>query len=180
MPYTHILAATDFSEAGNHAVQCACEEATLHGAKLTVVHVLPHQPDVQVYFWQGDPEVRAGLRQSLIAFPRGFDPDTGRTLPMPPAPPPQTVTRDYDEEALEHLRALIPASFTGPWDTAVASGDPGRAIVHVAQEHGADLIVVGAQGPSALHHLVLGSVAEKVVRHASCPVLTIKTEMPTT
>jgi nucleotide-binding universal stress UspA family protein len=56
----------------------------------------------------------------------------------------------------------------------VASGDPAQAIVQVAQVHDVDLIVMGSHGHTGLHRLVLGSVSEKVVRHASCAVLTIK------
>lgn len=174
MAYTHILAATDFSATGDHAVRCAFEDAELHGAKVTLVHVLHHQPDTNVYFYGGSPEQRAGLRQSLIAFPYGYEPTTGTRLPMPSPHVPTSVTRDFDEEALDHLRDLVPDTFTGSWEAAVASGDPARAIVQIAQEHHADLIIVGAHGHTGLRHTLLGGVAEKVVRHAPCTVLTIR------
>ena len=174
MAYTHILAPTDFSVVGNYALSFAFEEATLHGAKITLLHVLHHQPDTKVYFLGGDPESREGLQTSLFAFPADFDAYTGTPLPSAPSSPATTVRRDYDEEALERLRTLIPETFTGDWDAAVASGDPARAIVHVAQEHAVDLIVIGSHGRTGLPGLVLGSVAEKVIRHAPCAVLTIK------
>jgi nucleotide-binding universal stress UspA family protein len=175
MTYTHVLAATDFSDTGNQAVQCAFEEAALHHATVTVLHVWRHHPDAQVYFFQGDPETRAGLRNALVAFPAGFDPATGNALPMTPSPERATI-RDYDEEALAQMRDLAPATFPGKWHVRVASGDPARVIIHVAEEYNADLIVLGAHGHRGFAHAihrVLGGVAEKVVRHASCAVLTI-------
>lgn len=174
MAYTHILAPTDFSSTGNYALRAAFEEAMLHGAKLTLLHVLHHQPDTKVYFLGGDPESRAGLQDSLFAVPAGYDAYTGTPLPTAPSPAPSAVRQDFDEEVLERLQDLVPDTFSGDWDAAVASGDPARAIVHVAQEHAADLIVLGSHGRTGLSGLLLGSVAERVVRHASCAVLTIK------
>jgi nucleotide-binding universal stress UspA family protein len=57
---------------------------------------------------------------------------------------------------------------------AVVTGHPADTIVRVAQERGADLIVMSTHGRTGLQHVVLGSVAEKVVRLAPCPVLTVK------
>jgi nucleotide-binding universal stress UspA family protein len=53
-------------------------------------------------------------------------------------------------------------------------GDPVAEIVRVAREEAADLIVMGTHGRAALEHALLGSVAEKVVRKAPCPVLTVR------
>jgi nucleotide-binding universal stress UspA family protein len=53
-------------------------------------------------------------------------------------------------------------------------GHPAETIVRVAQERGADLIVMSTHGRTGLQHVLLGSVAEKVVRLAPCPVLTVK------
>jgi universal stress protein A len=52
---------------------------------------------------------------------------------------------------------------------------PSEAIANLAEEIGADLIVMGTRGLSGLKHVVLGSVAERTIRIAPCPVLTIKT-----
>jgi universal stress protein A len=54
------------------------------------------------------------------------------------------------------------------------AGTPGAVICWMAQERGCDLIVMGTQGRSALAHLLVGSVAEYVLRHARCPVLTVR------
>jgi nucleotide-binding universal stress UspA family protein len=57
--------------------------------------------------------------------------------------------------------------------TEVMDGSPARAIVEVAQARKCQLIVMGTHGRGGFSHLVLGSVAERVVRTASCPVLTV-------
>jgi universal stress protein A len=59
----------------------------------------------------------------------------------------------------------------------VVEGDPAVEIARLAKEHKADLIVMGTHGRSGLGRLLIGSVAEAVLRKAPCPVLTIKTPM---
>jgi nucleotide-binding universal stress UspA family protein len=56
----------------------------------------------------------------------------------------------------------------------LVEGDAATETLHVALEAGCDLIVMGAQGRTGLPRLLMGSVAEKIVRRASCPVLTVK------
>lgn len=51
--------------------------------------------------------------------------------------------------------------------------DPDDVILDYAQAHGADLIVMGSHGHTGLRHLLMGSVAEHVLRHAPCPVLVV-------
>ena len=58
-------------------------------------------------------------------------------------------------------------------DILTLPGDPAQVIVACAAELSADLLVLGTRGASGFEHLVLGSVAEKVLRHAPCPVLTV-------
>jgi nucleotide-binding universal stress UspA family protein len=84
------------------------------------------------------------------------------------------VRRDRSEEALTQLRDLVSNAFRGPWEVEVAMGQPADTIVRVAQERGADLIVMSTHGRTGLQHVLMGSVAEKVVRLAPCPVLTVK------
>jgi nucleotide-binding universal stress UspA family protein len=62
--------------------------------------------------------------------------------------------------------------------TEFVEGDPGREILRVARETGADLIVMGTHGRTGLTRLLTGSVAEHVLRKAPCPVLTVKTAVP--
>jgi nucleotide-binding universal stress UspA family protein len=61
-----------------------------------------------------------------------------------------------------------------PIQTEVALGDPREVILRVAQEHNADLIVVGSHGRSGIPKLLMGSVASHVVTHAPCNVLVVK------
>jgi universal stress protein A len=74
--------------------------------------------------------------------------------------------------ALEHLRALVPE---GEAKLAVRiSGSPANAIVEYARSIHADVIVVGTHGRDGVSRLLMGSVAEHVVRHAPCPVLVVR------
>jgi nucleotide-binding universal stress UspA family protein len=57
-------------------------------------------------------------------------------------------------------------------------GDPVTEILSAAREAGADLIVMGTHGRTGLGRLLMGSVAEHVVRHATCPVVTVRTPFP--
>jgi nucleotide-binding universal stress UspA family protein len=63
-------------------------------------------------------------------------------------------------------------------ETAVREGYPAAVIVDEAASQPADLIVIGTHGLSGLKHLLLGSIAERVVQKAPCPVLTVKTQEP--
>ena len=63
----------------------------------------------------------------------------------------------------------------GDYHLKVAFGDPGHSIVDYAHEVEAGLVVVASHGMSRLRHLFIGSVAERVVRLAHCPVLVLKT-----
>ncbi len=61
-----------------------------------------------------------------------------------------------------------------PWKPEVVTGPAPQAIVDAALRHTADLIVVATHGRTGVLHLLLGSVAERVVRTAPCPVLTVR------
>jgi nucleotide-binding universal stress UspA family protein len=61
-----------------------------------------------------------------------------------------------------------------PWAAEVVFGPAYLAITDAAARHGADLIVVATHGRTGLVHLLLGSVAERVARIATCPVLTVR------
>jgi universal stress protein A len=60
----------------------------------------------------------------------------------------------------------------------LVEGDAATEILHVARETGCDLIVMGTQGRTGLQRVLMGSVAERIVRRASCPVLTVKVPSP--
>ena len=59
-------------------------------------------------------------------------------------------------------------------EARVREGYPATVIVEEAESQGADLVVLGTHGHTGIKHLLLGSIAERVVQHAPCPVLTVK------
>ena len=165
MAFTHVLVPTDLSEPANHALRCAIDEATVHHAKMTLLHVLSPGAATDVYYITGAPAPGGQA---------GFDPVAGGRLGGYLTSEPTVVRRDPNEEALTRLRDLMPENFHGEWDAAIAAGHPADTIVRIAQERDADLIVMGTHGRTGLQHVLLGSVAEKVVRLAPCPVLTVR------
>jgi nucleotide-binding universal stress UspA family protein len=84
-------------------------------------------------------------------------------------------TESYLRHALEELRRVQPAEGKLHLEHLVVEGDPATEILRVAREHRCDLIVMGTHGRSGLTRLLMGSVAEEVVRKASCLVLAVKT-----
>ena len=82
----------------------------------------------------------------------------------------KTEAQQVLERHAEQLRAQGVAV-----ETVVREGYPATVIQEEAEERRADLIVIGTRGLSGLKHLLLGSVAERVVQKAPCPVLTVKT-----
>jgi nucleotide-binding universal stress UspA family protein len=165
MAFTHVLAPTDFSEPATHAVRHAIEEARLHGAKVTLFHVLPARSGTDVYYVAGAAE---------SARPGSLDPAVETCLGAPSPSEPAAVRSDPTEAALTRLRDLMPESFHGAWDAEVADGGPADAIVRFARERHVDLIVMGTHGRAGLQRMLLGSVAERVLRLAPCPVMMVR------
>ena len=96
------------------------------------------------------------------------------TLTFPPAISAATLMPIEPEVFREELRRFAaPAAEETPTDLAVSSGDPARTILEQARTSEADLLVLGTHGRAGFERLVLGSVAEKVLRRATCPVLTV-------
>ncbi len=76
--------------------------------------------------------------------------------------------------AMRLLEQVFPTDPNVPCEHHLLTGSASDEIVRFAAEHHADLIVVGTHGRSGPLRLLLGSVAQSVVRHAPCPVLTVK------
>jgi universal stress protein A len=104
-------------------------------------------------------------------------------VPMYPTPEDEMMGPDRNsllertkDEVLKNLdvsrQRLVQPGLTV--ETRAAQGMPAEAIVAVAREEGCEMIVMGTHGRTGLLHLVLGSVAEQVVRSAPCPVLTVR------
>jgi len=85
---------------------------------------------------------------------------------------------NWMKEIQVKLARLRPSDPTVAVDHVLVDGDAAGEIVRLARERNCDLIVLGTHGRSGLKRLLLGSVAEEVVRKAPCPVLTIKPREP--
>jgi nucleotide-binding universal stress UspA family protein len=72
------------------------------------------------------------------------------------------------------LEGVVPANPGVELELRLVTGDPAMAIVELAEEENADMIIMGTHGRTGLTRLVMGSVAEAVVRRANCPVLTCR------
>lgn len=78
------------------------------------------------------------------------------------------------EDLKRMLQEIKPTDPAVPFEHHMVTGDPSAAIARLAEEEGADLIVMGTHGRTGISRMVMGSVAEAVVRRAPCPVLTFK------
>jgi nucleotide-binding universal stress UspA family protein len=144
MRVRRILAPVDFSDVSNQALEAAAGLAKQLGSKLVVLHAV--EP---VYFagTMFGPEINV---PQLVEEQR-------------------RAAASAIEDILNRLeRREIDA--TG----LVQTGVPHEVILRIADEKKCDLIVVGTHGRSGVSHFLLGSVAEKVVRAAKCPVMTLR------
>jgi nucleotide-binding universal stress UspA family protein len=146
MTLTQVLVATDFSEPSAVALRYGRELARRFDATLHVLHVVPN-------IFLGT--FRANDFTAIA-------PD---------------LQQQVEDDARRRLHELVLDSDRSepPTITAIVTADsPASMIVDYAKEHGVDLIVMGTHGRGAVAHLLLGSVAERVVRLAPCPVLTVR------
>jgi nucleotide-binding universal stress UspA family protein len=84
------------------------------------------------------------------------------------------VPQPRAEDLAEMLEAVVPPAQDIPYEHRMLEGTAADAIVDFAEQTRADLIVMGTHGRTGLFRVLLGSVAEAVVRKASCPVATVK------
>lgn len=146
LPPKLILAPVDFSDYSHDAARTAAELASKFGAALLLAYAVPAIPTL--------PSATEIFREA-----------------------------DYEaevrKEAERRLKAL--ASELGAKGVAVqteigVANDVGMEILRIAEHRGADLIVIATHGMTGWHRLVFGSVAEKVVRLAPCPVLVLRAQ----
>ncbi|MDT3434543.1 universal stress protein [Haloarcula sp. 1CSR25-25] len=103
--------------------------------------------------------------------------DTGRFSTLPNEPTWESVTDSLHREgemALDTVERLVGEGVSVA--RATAEGSPSREIVDYASQHGCDLIVMGTHGRGGIDRLLLGSVAERVVRSSHVPVVTVPVE----
>jgi universal stress protein A len=149
MTPTKILFCTDFSENSESAGKCALEYSKAFGADLTIIHVIDS--------WAGFPAYDYGVPQDI-----------------------RNVVHKLEGGVEAQLEAMV-RTFSQAKVKAKAChriGVPAEEIVQVAKEESADLIVMGTHGWSGFRHMLLGSVAERVLRAATCPVLVVRHSAP--
>ena len=142
----NILVATDFSECSQTALNYGRAMAQRFGARLHVLHTAEIMPPDLV-----------GMGGYVAAVPQ-LQADL------------ENAARQQLEDAvtIEDRRGL------GATTVMMTGETPARAIADYAAKAEIDLIVIGTHGRRGLSHIVMGSVAEKVVRTAPCPVLTVR------
>src|SRR5512140_3069949 len=150
LPFRRVLVTTDFSDTSLAALPVAVEIATHFDAELMLVHVLPVDTPTP---WDIPPYADFGLA----------------SLPLPEyeAQVRQEVDRRLAMVASKHAQGAKVRGLVGRGDAAAEIG-------RLATEEKADLIVLATHGWSGWRHLVFGSVAEKVLREAPCPVLSVR------
>jgi len=138
-----ILVPTDFSEPSTEAQATALSFARAFGATIDVVHVAV---------------------EATYALPPPVD---VATVPLDMSRVLEQVGRSLSDEEARVRAAGIPC------ESNLLVGRPDTEIVAHAEKTHADLIVMGTHGRSGIGHALLGSVAERVVQHARCPVLIV-------
>lgn len=144
-----ILAAIDLDELSAKALRTAAHSAAAHGAKLLVLHISTDSAPTPPIALPGTSGLAEEAKKALL------------------------------EQAEKKVRAMIAAHLpegTAPAVEVHHSTSPADAICAIAKERGADRIVVGAHQRSGLGRILLGSVAESVVRHAPCDVHVVRPE----
>lgn len=143
--FRRILVPTDFSEPSSRALDYAAALAAGLGAAINLIHVL-HDPFTAQAAWEF------------------YVPES-----------PEVQERKY-QDARARLAALAEgAAARGvPIATEVRLGNPMDEINAAAVDYGSDLIVMSTHGRTGLPHLLLGSIAERVLRTAPCPVLALR------
>jgi len=139
-----ILFPTDFSEPAKEAQKYAMALADRFGAELHLIHVVP--------------EVAMPLPDSTTAWTL-----PAADLKLQVAAAEKRLLQDLGPDWAEERRTVH----------AAVVGNAVEEIVKYAKEHEIGMIVIGTHGRTGLSHLLLGSVAEKLVRLATCPVLTV-------
>lgn len=153
LPFRSIVCPTDFDDTSELAFKAAVELAQHFGSRLCLVHIVSDTPYLSYY-----PE----LALSVI-------PPAGSVLS------PAEIEESLRASAQQHLdrlaRCEVPSSVQV--NCVVRCGDPVGEILHLIEQENADLLVLGTHGRTGWRRLFYGSIAEKEVRLAPCPVVVI-------
>jgi nucleotide-binding universal stress UspA family protein len=142
----HVLVATDFGDSAEVALRYGRELARTFGATLHIVHVVDD------------------LGSRVAEWP-GYVPNFGRLQTQMEETARQKLEALVSDEDRRDLRART---------TAVTSAATAEAILTYARDHHVDVIVAGTHGRGAVRRFFMGSVAERILRNAPCPVLTVR------
>jgi nucleotide-binding universal stress UspA family protein len=148
-----VLCPVDFSDFSRHALAHAIVLARWYGARLTVFHAYPHPVEPPPVLYGGFPGM----------------------LPLDSLPRMTASPRQVHDDAIADVKRFCDATGTQGLDVRYEAR-PGSIVANILEEAAtlnADLIVLGTHGRSGFGHLVIGSVAEHVLRKASCAVLTV-------
>jgi universal stress protein A len=144
LPFKRIICPTDFSEPACKAIRAAGELAEKFSAELILIHVVGAIPAL---------DAPTGMV--------GFDVSAYQ----------KELTESAEKSLQERVEKHIPKAVAAR--TLVVHGDPPHEIVRAANEEKCDLIVMSTHGATGWRERIFGSVTEKVVRFADCPVLTV-------
>jgi nucleotide-binding universal stress UspA family protein len=147
---TTILLATDGSKEAELAARTAVDIAATTNSELHMVTVARHE-HAHVYDL---PEEPGDVQKSLY----------------------EAIERKARELLDEQVKKIEQSGGTIPQEVHLLRGHPDREIVHLAEEIGAGLIVIGSRGQGGVRRALMGSVSESVVRQAHCPVLIVREE----
>ena len=148
VPWKTMLVPTDFSEGSRAALSLAADLAKVHGATVVVLHVA---------------ELLPGLTADTMVHAEGG----GAPMRLEDFHRDQTMSWMEQDRALAHAREV-------PVELVFALGEVVPMVLAEAGRRHADVIVMGTHGRSGLAHLVMGSVAERVLRQSRVPVLTVR------
>ena len=152
---TKILLATDGSSEAEMAARTAVDLGKQTNSELHVIHV-----------WD--------LAPSALLYPGATDPE-GVELPDPILE--EALERRTEQRGREMLDAEVERVRSAGGTVAQAHlmmGEPAREIIHLAEDLGAGLVVMGSRGRGGIRRTLMGSVSDSMVRYAHCPVLVVR------
>ncbi len=142
--FEKILFALDFSEHAEYAFDYALTLAKNFNARLLIIHVIQEPVDL------------SGFYVPHISF--------------------EKLEKEIEEGAEKMMANFCDTMIKdfNNYETSIVSGVPYEEILKKAEEEGISLIVMGTQGRKGIDHLLFGSTAERVVRNAKTPVMTVR------
>ncbi len=174
---THIFVATDGSEPAHQAVDLAAELAAKFDVPLTVGHVIQHgrPPDELMRMARAEHLAEDVQRETQVDF-RTLG---GGVIGVPFTDTVQAadlmkVVDVVGQKLLEQAADRAKGLGVSKVETISGRGDPADSILDMAQQCGADMIVLGHRGLGRVKTILLGSVAQKVVQQAECSVVSVR------